>query len=232
MTSLEKIIDEQLFFNEFQPIVSTETSCPEAYEAFIRTTPRVNPTDLFQYARDKDILYEIDITAIKNAINNFPIKFLRNHLLFVNVFPSTFINPKFIQFIKSFIIQRPFLQDKIVFELNEAECEKDYWLCYEFLMTIQELKSINLKIAIDDLVITDFWMQRIKEIQPNFIKIDQSYSRDLPKSQAEISFLLSMITGEAKVVLEGIEEEKEYILAKQLGIPLLQGYYFSKPKQL
>ncbi|MFT4416565.1 EAL domain-containing protein [Fredinandcohnia humi] len=225
-------MENYMFFSEYQPIVRTSSNRIFAYEAFIRTSPAVKPNELFQHARDKGILYEVDSAAILHAIKEFPRALLKEYFLFVNIFPSTLTNPKFCGFIDLVLTFYPEIKNRIIFELNESLLEKKYWFDDNFAASIQHLKRNGFKIAIDDIVVSRFWLERITEINPHFVKLDQSYSRELSEKREEITFLLAVLDKRANIILEGVEREEDFLLAKQVGIPLMQGYYFSKPQPL
>ncbi|MFT4414753.1 EAL domain-containing protein [Fredinandcohnia humi] len=229
---IENVIEDNLFFSEYQPIVSANLNNIFAYEAFIRTTSNVKPNELFESARDKGILYEVDIAAILNAIKEFPKTLFKDYFLFVNIFPSTLTNPKFCDFIELVIAYYPEIKNRIILEINESSLEKNYWFDENLAASILHLELLGFKIAIDDIVLSKFWLEIIAVFNPHFVKIDKSYSQNLSEKSEEITFLLTVIDKRVNLVLEGIEKEEDFVLAKQLGVPLMQGYYFSKPLRL
>lgn len=232
---IRNIVRHKNFFNEYQPLWNLENNSIFAYEAFIRSKQVLNPVTLFQEARNNRCLYELDTSSISNAISEFPVTFLKQHFLFLNIFPSTIIHPDFPNFIKRLLNNYPSIKNRVVFEINEDSNEEPYWTLDMFSLRLKFLKAKGFKIAFDDFVLTDLSLKKITEYSPNYIKLDRSFSDGLPNStekQNKIHSLLAKMEKEMKLVLEGIETEEELQAAKNLGIPLLQGYYISRPKRL
>jgi EAL domain-containing protein (putative c-di-GMP-specific phosphodiesterase class I) len=98
--SISNIMNKRLFFHEYQPLWRTKTKEVFAYEALIRTVHGINPVSIFQYGREQGTLYDFDIASITNAIKSYPDSYFEKHLLFVNIFPSTLVNPEFLKYKK------------------------------------------------------------------------------------------------------------------------------------
>lgn len=222
------------FYNEYQPLLDTSNHATFAYEAFIRTNLERNPLVLFEKAKSFGMKYELDTASILNAIKEFPTSYFKQHLLFVNIFPSTIIHPEFPVFLKKLVYYSSTLIGRIVFELNETKEEETLWEQPIFVNRIELLKSNGFHIALDDIHIDESLFWKISKLSPEYIKLDRSYAVNLPskKNQNNIKNLLSKTDKNMLVVLEGIETAEEINIAIQLKIPLLQGYYISKPHQL
>lgn len=77
--------------------------------------------------------------------------------------------------------------------------------------------------------------EKMESFSPDFVKLDYTKSNGLSYStdkQQVVSLFLEFTNGKMQLVLEGIETKKDLITAKELGVPLLQGYYISKPMPL
>lgn len=75
----------------------------------------------------------------------------------------------------------------------------------------------------------------MERLLPDFVKLDYSKGKNLSKSnikQQLVSLFLDYTNENMKLVLEGIEKKEDLLVAKKLGVPLLQGYYISKPIRL
>ncbi|KAA0549967.1 EAL domain-containing protein [Bacillus sp. BGMRC 2118] len=233
--NIENIIKEGSFFNEYQPLWNTKTEEIFAYEALIRTEPRVNPIELFQYGRENGLLYDFDTLAILNAIKEYPNEFFQKYLLFINIFPSTLKHPEFTGFIRKLISDHPEIRGKIVFEINEDPAEATLWKEEEFERGLLFLKKMGFLIALDDLRINPMILEKILANKPDFLKLDRKCSQNLSHSrdkQENIEWLVAYSHNKLVLVLEGIENKDDLVIAKQLGVPLLQGYYIEKPHRL
>ncbi|PLR84345.1 EAL domain-containing protein [Bacillus sp. V33-4] len=226
-------LEKRSFFSEYQPLWNTETNSIFAYEAFFRIDAGTSPLVIFGDARKAGLLYELDTASIRNAIKNYP--FFKKYFLFVNVFPSTLIHPKFPKFIKSLINHFPDIKGEIIFEINEAVVEEDCWNKEIFSDRLEFLRSSGFQLAFDDLPITDLSLEKIKRHEPEFVKLDHTYSTQLSESlvkQQSIQYLLTYMNRKNVLVLEGVETAEDLLVARNLGVPLLQGYYIAKPMVL
>ncbi|MBS4174241.1 EAL domain-containing protein [Bacillus sp. FJAT-49736] len=233
--AIQRLIKDRLFYNEFQPLWNTSKDTIFAYEAFIRTKPFMDPLMLFDVARNMGLLYKLDTASISNAIKEYPYGHLDKYLLFVNVFPSTIIHPDFPEFIDGLLRIYEEIKSKVVFEINEDPAEEHYWEEPSFRNRLSFLRDSGFLIAYDDLTYTSSSIRKIRQYVPDFTKLDRSCSQNLSDSlekQKHVGYFVSNSFKEMVVVLEGIETNDDFLTAKQLGVPLLQGYFIAKPHRL
>lgn len=229
------LIRKRSFFHEFQPLWNTETEEIFAYEALIRTEPRINPILIFQHGREQGTLFEFDAVSISNAINEYPESYFEKFFLFINIFPSTMVHPEFSAFIEGLVKTYPKIKGKVVFEINEDVVESHLWEEEAFVSGLEMLKSRGFQIALDDLGLTAASVEKIARNKPDFAKLDRSCSENLANSinkQKNIYSILSKSDRDMVVVLEGIEKKEDLIMASRLGVRAVQGYYIAKPHRL
>ncbi|MGV3463662.1 MAG: EAL domain-containing protein [Heyndrickxia sp.] len=233
--TIQRLIKDRLFYSEFQPLWNSSEDTIFAYEAFIRTKPFTDPLKIFYKARHMGILFELDTASISNAIKEYPYGHLDKYLLFVNVFPSTIIHPDFPEFIDGLLRNYEEIKNRVVFEINEDPAEDHYWEEPLFKNRLTFLRERGFFIAYDDLTYTQSSIKKINHYVPDFTKLDRSCSQDLADSiekQEHIGYFVSDSFKEMVVVLEGIERHDDLLTAKELGVPLLQGYFIAKPHRL
>ncbi|NHM33005.1 EAL domain-containing protein [Neobacillus terrae] len=229
------LVREQSFFHEYQPLWNTKSKKVFAYEALLRTEPRINPVLIFKQGREKGVLYDFDTASISKSIKKYPDSYWDNFFLFVNIFPSTIIHPKFTEFIEGLVNEYPIIKGRVIFEINEDPIESKLWNEENFINGLLFLKSMKLLIALDDLSFTSNAFEKIIQIKPHFAKLDRTCSENLAKSlekQTDIESFLAITDNHSVVVLEGIEKKEDYVTACNLGILAVQGYYISKPQRL
>lgn len=235
LLNVNNLINSGNLYSEYQPLVTTHNSSIFAYEALMRTIPRVNPLTVIEHARNNGLLFELDTNCIINALKGYPKNYIKNHYLFVNIFPSTLVHERFETFIQDIHRQIPTIRNRVVFEINESELEGDIWRERLFLKRLGLLKSLGFGIAFDDLSISKTSLKKMEILTPDYVKLDHTRSKNLSSSivqQQLISLFLEYTNEKMKLVLEGIEEKEDLLVAKQLGVPLIQGYYISKPHRL
>ena len=88
-------------------------------------------------------------------------------------------------------------------------------------------------IALDDFGTGYSSLNYIKQLPFDIIKVDKTFIDDIVDDEYAQAFIklivgLSKTIG-TKIVVEGIENEQQYELLKELGVHYIQGYLFGKP---
>jgi EAL domain-containing protein (putative c-di-GMP-specific phosphodiesterase class I) len=90
-------------------------------------------------------------------------------------------------------------------------------------------------VAIDDAGSGYASLEAIAALAPDYLKItkglvstlaDEPIKQDLVKMLVELAGKIG-----AKTIAEGIETQEEYETCRDLGIDLIQGYYFAHPQE-
>ena len=109
-----------------------------------------------------------------------------------------------------------------VIEILEHEVKSEHWL---MMMSQWRRKNDGILIALDDIVDSPGVWDRIRMIQPDIVKIDQSM---LPASNYT-DFVKRLQAFGMKILQEGIETEQHKNQALAAGVDWLQGYYIAYP---
>ncbi|WP_078130491.1 EAL domain-containing response regulator [Leptospira alexanderi] len=122
--------------------------------------------------------------------------------------------------------------DRVIFEI----LENDRWNgSSNSTRSLQELKEIGCKIAIDDFGVERSNFERLMEIQPDFIKIDGKFIQGIHENQTSYRLAAAITemahTIGAKVVAEFVSKEEELEAVKSLDIDYSQGYYLMEPAE-
>lgn len=234
---MDDFIDSKHFHHCFQPIYSLSNGNKKGIEALLRTS-KGTPNTIFGQAKQTNRLYELDTQSIHKAIWNCSVagNAMKEGLLFLNVFPSTLLNPNFPSFINKILTEHMLPCQHIVFELNETEQTFGFGNSGILKERILFLKKYGFLIAIDDIGKGWSSLSTLIDLEPSFAKLDRYFSINLstsPKKQMMISSLVQYCSNnQIELVLEGIEKEEDLHVAKDLGIQLGQGYLLGKPELL
>ena len=122
------------------------------------------------------------------------------------------------------------VEKQLILEILESENIVDFTLIRSF---IQDMQKLGVQIAIDDFGSGYSNFTYLKELKPDYIKIDGSLIKDIATVE-ESYILVRTITNLAhelgiKVVAEYIENEEIYNKAKRLYIDGYQGYFLGAP---
>lgn len=101
------------------------------------------------------------------------------------------------------------------------------------LDTLGKLQEYGFHIEIDDFGSGYSSLNMLKDIQADILKIDMLFLRETEnraKSKIILNSIISMAKAlNMKVITEGVETEEQLQTLKEMGCPMFQGYYFSKP---
>lgn len=101
------------------------------------------------------------------------------------------------------------------------------------LTTMQQLKSLGLKLSIDDFGTGYSSLSYLKQFNVDKLKIDQSFVCDMaddPNYATIVSAIIQMAKSlNLTIIAEGVEDERQLALLRRQECDEVQGYYFAKP---
>jgi EAL domain-containing protein (putative c-di-GMP-specific phosphodiesterase class I) len=103
----------------------------------------------------------------------------------------------------------------------------------ELLRAIEPLRARGARLAVDDMGAGYSGLRQITTVLPSYLKLDRSLVSGID-SDADRAALVGALAGYSNqvgslLVAEGVETEAELLAIRQLGVPLVQGFYFSRP---
>jgi EAL domain-containing protein (putative c-di-GMP-specific phosphodiesterase class I) len=227
---IEYIIRKNKFHHVYQPLYVLDNWCIFGYEALIRCDLQPNPEILFRTAIEGKKLFQFDIASIMKAIITYKSSRYSesNANLFINVFSSTLLHPSFYAFLDQLLLQNEVIRNHVVFEIVESEEIYDYRPIREITFY---LRDRGFRIAIDDFGKGYSSIEKVLELEPDFIKLDRFFSRNLSYSsnkQKLLSLLVDYCNNKTRLILEGIETPEDLATAKFLGVHIGQGNILGK----
>ena len=211
----------------FQPIVSLKAGGPIAYEALVRSNENgfKGPGPLLEYAERSGRLSELG-RAIRELCADAAANVPRGAALFVNVHTQDLFDADL------FSSSSPLSSyaDNVVLEITERGALDEVG---DLLQRVNRLRSLGFRLAIDDLGAGYAGLTSVAVLEPDYVKLDMSLTRDLASSPLRQRLVGSMVdacrdTG-MKLVAEGVETVHELQKLRELGCDLLQGYHFARP---
>ncbi|WP_173915986.1 EAL domain-containing protein [Halobacillus sp. Marseille-Q1614] len=231
MASIDKLLSDRSFSHHFQPIFNLFTWKKAGYEVLLRTEDPSSPEEVFQEARLEGRLYELDTLSIMKAVKYYSYEGYTSTdgLLFFNIYPSTIINNSFYPFIKKLTKDYPSYQ--LILELSESELINDYT---DFNKKLEPIRALGIRVAIDCFGKRYSAMERLVELNPDFLKLDKFLTSGLDLSK-EKQFIVEGINNYcnefgAQLIVKGVEKPNELAIAKYLGVPMAQGYVLAPPE--
>jgi EAL domain-containing protein (putative c-di-GMP-specific phosphodiesterase class I) len=159
----------------YQPIYQLKTGNVFGYEALVRDESPygLSPMDIFKQAEKENCRNALDCRLLFKALNKIENK--DKHMSFLNIFPSTLLEPEFLYWWG----QNHTYNSSVVLEICENEPVSD-WSKLKY--TINELRNEGVKIALDDMGSGYSFFQHWIELSPDYIKLDGYYAAGLAQN--------------------------------------------------
>jgi EAL domain-containing protein (putative c-di-GMP-specific phosphodiesterase class I) len=212
----------------FQPIVRLDTGDVGAVEALARFSERTGgrtrtTEEWFRDARLVGLSKELDLAAISRATDAIP-DLPSGMKLAVNASPST-VAAGLHEFVEGLAHR-----DQIIIEITEQE---NYTAGQETVLAVNHLRDLGVRIAIDDAGTGYSGLEKLVQLRPDVIKIDQVLTRGVHHDPARRALTAGLVAlaGEigGTVIAEGIETRAECDAMLKSGVRYGQGYYLGVP---
>ena len=110
------------------------------------------------------------------------------------------------------------------------------WDGISFQSTLQQLRQLGMRIALDDVGLGQSNFKMLLDVRPHYLKLDRYFvdgcSAD-PHRRAVITALQTLARDfDAEIVAEGVETALDAATLQGLGITLMQGFHFASPMSL
>lgn len=225
LNEVRRLLDEGRFWTEYQPLVHARTGRTAAFEALARFRHRdgrpVGPARVFSLLHaDPGLLLRAELTLKLQQVEHAP-----RAPLFVNLDPDSWAragdrnrNPFLALFGSAGV--------RVVVEVTEALATADV---VRSQTMIAALRSRRIAFALDDVGTINGLVSFEAMAEAEVLKFDRTIIPRLrqPRCKALVAALVAMAreTG-SRTVLEGVETTADFVVARDLGIDLVQGFLF------
>ena len=151
----------------------------------------------------------------------------------INISASSANQENFVAWLKNVLVRQRHLAARLVFEVNESGMQTNLSATYHF---INEVHSVGARVSIERFGLGFTSFKFFKDVRPDFIKLDGSYTQGI-NSDSHNQFFVKMIIDIARkltirVIATGVENQEEKLAMEHLLMDGLQGYYIAKPTPL
>lgn len=222
----------ETYFVLRQPIIRVSDRSVVGYELLTRSScPGLHsPEDFLQFAKDAGIVNLVDMNAFKMCTK--AARTLRPaQKCHINILPSS-LEYHMAEEILHMLPQGERLSN-ICIELSEKELVQKP---ERFSEMLSKLRAAGLRIALDDVGNGFSSLETMLLVRPEVVKIDRALVSKISQRQEQRTSLFNLLkmvsTWNAVVVAEGVEEEQDFEVLKELGVEFVQGYLFGLPEPL
>ena len=231
---LRATIEKRDFFVVYQPIVNIETQAVHHLEALTRVEGMPSPADFITFAEDVGLIYDFDLLLTQSVLDT--LKAYRKEPTLpdvaINLSAKTLMSPIFLRQFQA--VTEPYgdLASKLLIEVTETVIVTDIAKLNEVL---QKLRAAGYRICLDDVGAGTTSFQSLYGIQADFAKIDGQFVRGAVDNPRDMAMLRSMVDVCHQLGLgligEQVEGPEHAQLLADLGVPLAQGYLYSRPSR-
>ena len=98
---------------------------------------------------------------------------------------------------------------------------------------IKGIKKLGPRIALDDFGTGYSSLNYIKQLPLDIIKVDKTFIDDIVEDEYAQAFIKLIVelsdTIDTDIIVEGVENEAQLNILKELGVDYIQGFYYGKP---
>ncbi|BAY12183.1 two-component system response regulator [Calothrix sp. NIES-2098] len=238
---LQRVVKEnkfQEFDLYYQPIVDIASGKIIAAESLLRWQSlelgSVPPLEFMQLAESTGLIVPIEKWVFTNICEQMKIWQDNLNLLSLtinfNVSGSQFYSPDFTEEISSLLMNNKLAPERLEIEISESIILQNI---NNAIAIIAKLRSLGVKIAIDDFGIAYCSLTKLKELPVNTLKIGRYYihnvDNNFEKSELTQAVIQMAHSLNLRVVAEGVDTEAELDFLRRYNCDAMQGFLLSRP---
>jgi diguanylate cyclase (GGDEF)-like protein len=232
VAEIKEAISTEKFEIVFQPIINLGTLKPTFYEVLIRMDSNgklLLPGAFLPIAERFRLLPEIDRQVIRKTVPHLA---ARDDLyLTVNLSGQSFADETLPEFIESCYKNAGINPCRVIFEITETAVISNLPAAR---IMLNRLRAAGFRFSVDDFGMAFSSFKYLKELVPDYLKIDGSFIPDVKTDQKQWIYveLMNEIAHRLMIqsIAEYVEEEITLINLQRIGVDFGQGYLFGEPQ--
>jgi EAL domain-containing protein (putative c-di-GMP-specific phosphodiesterase class I) len=195
----------------------------------------ISPLEFIPIAEDAGLIANLTDWVIATAFQEF-VAWRRDlgatapHLLCLNISSRQFGQNQWIDHLQDMLAKFQIAPNCLELELSERAIRDDL---ANATQTLLRLKKLGIRVALDDYGLGATPFMTLHDLPMDSLKIDRSLLVQLPRSKEAAALVHGLIVIArglgVRLVSEGIENEEQLKILRDLGCQLMQGNFFSPP---
>lgn len=193
----------------------------------------ISPGDFIPIFESKGLIRKIDRFVWREAaaqIRRIKDTFHVDLPISVNVSRINIYDPELEDVFLGIIREFDLKPNELILEITESAYSNDENRLAE---VVADLRNKGFIISMDDFGAGYSSLGMLTSMPIDILKLDMSFIRNMQADEKSL-MLVELVLDIARflgvpVVAEGVEEERQYQLLKEMGCQIIQGYYFSPP---
>lgn len=219
----------------YQPVIELGTGRAKSVEALARwhhsTRGFIPPAEFIAVAEASGLIVELGNQVLTKACRD-AVTMPGGVKVAVNLSALQFAGTNLIDSVTFALAESGLPESRLELEITESVFLAD---THENLKTLERLKALGVSIALDDFGVGYSSLSYLTAFPFDKVKIDKSFIDRIDRCET-VAVLKSIVqlakTLKLSIVAEGVETSEQVARVHSLGIPLGQGYFFSRPVPL
>lgn len=234
---IDNVIENQritLLVQNIKPSNRNAKVYGEILSRFLNSNDEMLPTASFVAMAEKlDKIVAIDKMIIEKVISEITNKNLTSFSYGINVSTRSIHDEHFLIWLERRLLRDASIASRLVFEITEYGLQQNIKTSKRFVDMIHRAGS---KITVERFGVGLTSFKFFKDLRPDFIKMDSTYTRDIDEDKNNQHFLRLMVDVAHRlsisVLAESVEGQEEKFTLEKLFIDGCQGFYIGKPLPL
>ncbi|MDW7547425.1 MULTISPECIES: GGDEF domain-containing protein [Pseudoalteromonas] len=223
-----------LMMQNIMPIGKNSKAYAEIQSRFKTEEGQMLPTASFLAMAEKlEMAIEIDQLIIDTSLETIKTRNFNEKYFGINVTASSAHNDQFVIWLERRLLKETNLASKLVFEVSEFGLQQNIKASKRF---IDMVHRAGARITVERFGVGLTSFKFFRDLKPDYIKMDASYTRGLEEDKNNQYFMRLMVDLAHRigvnVFAEGIESQEEKHIVETLCLDGVQGYYIEKPKEI
>jgi len=223
-----------LLLQPIQPIGRNNRVYGEVLARFLNANDDMLPTATFIAMAEKlDKITDVDRLIIDTAIKEITSKNMLDSSYGINISPRSINNQHFMIWLERKLLREPSAASRLVFEISELGLQQNIKTAKRL---VDMLHRVGSRVTVERFGIGLTSFKFFRDLTPDYIKMDSSYTRDIDDDKNNQYFLRLMVDLAHRlgisVLAESVESQEEKHTLEKLFIDGCQGYYVGKPAKL
>jgi EAL domain-containing protein (putative c-di-GMP-specific phosphodiesterase class I)/GGDEF domain-containing protein len=234
---IDNVIENQRITLLFQPIKPSNRNAKvygEVLARFLNSNDEMLPTASFVAMAEKlDKIVAIDKMIIEKVISEIAHKNLSDSSFGINISTRSIHDEHFLIWLERRLLRDTAIASKLIFEITEYGLQQNIKTSKRF---IDMIHRAGAKVTVERFGVGLTSFKFFKDLKPDFIKMDSTYTRDIDEDKNNQYFLKLMVDLAHRlsifVLAESVESQEEKFALEKLFIDGCQGFYIGKPLPL
>ena len=234
---IDNVIENQrvnLLVQTIKPSSPNNRVYGEILARFINSNNDLLPTaSFFAMAEKLDKIVAVDKMIIEAAIKEITEKNMLDSFFGINVSARSINDGHFLIWLERRLLRDSAVAAKLVFEITEHGLQQNIKTSKNF---IDMIHRVGARITVERFGVGLTSFKFFRDLKPDFIKMDSTYTREIDEDKNNQYFLRLMVDLAHRlsisVLAESVESQEEKFTLEKLFVDGCQGFYIGKPKNI